>query len=141
MAPVLEVEGLTTRFAMPAGGEVVAADRVGFTIGEGESLGVVGESGSGKTQVFLAIMGLLAKNGRCVGSARFRGEEILNLPPARLNRIRGVSLSMIFQDPMTSLNPYLRISRQLTETSSASPRRPGASTCTRTSSRAACASG
>ncbi len=115
MPAVLEVVGLTTRFAMPAGGEVVAADDVGFAIAEGESLGVVGESGSGKTQVFLAVMGLLAKNGRATGSVRFRGEEILGLPPARLNRIRGVTLAMIFQDPMTSLNPYLRISRQLTE--------------------------
>ena len=115
MAALLEVVGLTTRFAMPAGGEVVAADEVSFTIEAGESLGVVGESGSGKTQVFLAVMGLLAKNGRASGEVRFRGEAILGLPPARLNRIRGVTLAMIFQDPMTSLNPYLRISRQLTE--------------------------
>jgi oligopeptide transport system ATP-binding protein len=111
---VLEVERLTTRFATPDG-EVLAADEVGFTIEDGASLGIVGESGSGKTQIFLSIMGLLAKNGRSSGSARFRGREILNLPAAALNDIRGVKLSMIFQDPMTSLNPYLRISRQLTE--------------------------
>jgi oligopeptide transport system ATP-binding protein len=112
---VLEVEGLTTRFAMPGGGEVVAADGVGFTIEEGQSLGIVGESGSGKTQIFLSVMGLLAKNGRSAGSVRFRGQEILGLPARQLNAVRGVSLSMIFQDPMTSLNPYLRISRQMTE--------------------------
>jgi len=114
MTAVLEVEGLTTRFATPEG-EVLAADSVGFTIGEGESLGVVGESGSGKTQVFLSIMGLLAKNGRSTGSARYRGAEILNLPATRLNRIRGDEIAMIFQDPMTSLNPYLSIARQMTE--------------------------
>ena len=115
MAAILEVEGLTTRFALPGGGEVVAADAVDFTIGEGESLGIVGESGSGKTQIFLSVMGLLAKNGRSTGRVRFRGREILGLPARELNAVRGVSLSMIFQDPMTSLNPYLRISRQMTE--------------------------
>ena len=114
MAPVLEVEHLTTRFATPEG-EVAAVSDVSFAIGEGETLGVVGESGSGKTQAFLSIMGLLAKNGRTTGSARFCGKEILNLPARQLNDIRGVKLSMIFQDPMTSLNPYLRISRQMTE--------------------------
>jgi len=114
MPEVLEVRDLTTRFATPEG-EVAAVSGVGFTIGAGESVGVVGESGSGKTQVFLSIMGLLASNGRCTGSARFCGKELLNLPARELNRIRGVRLAMIFQDPMTSLNPYLRISRQMTE--------------------------
>jgi oligopeptide transport system ATP-binding protein len=114
MTAVLEVERLSTRFATPDG-EVLAADEVGFTIGAGESLGVVGESGSGKTQIFLSIMGLLAKNGRSTGSVRYRGKEILNLPARDLNKIRGDDLAMIFQDPMTSLNPYLKISRQLTE--------------------------
>jgi oligopeptide transport system ATP-binding protein len=114
MTTVLEVENLSTRFATHDG-EVLAADRVGFAIGEGESLGVVGESGSGKTQIFLSIMGLLAKNGRSTGSVRYRGREILNLPTARLNEVRGDQVAMIFQDPMTSLNPFLRISRQLTE--------------------------
>jgi len=114
MPAVLEVEHLTTRFATPEG-EVAAVSDVSFVLGQGETLGVVGESGSGKTQAFLSIMGLLAKNGRTTGSARFRGKEILNLPAKQLNDIRGVKLSMIFQDPMTSLNPYLRISRQMTE--------------------------
>ena len=114
MPAVLEVGDLTTRFATPEG-EVAAVSEVSFTIEAGESVGVVGESGSGKTQVFLSIMGLLARNGRCTGSARFCGKELLNLPATELNRIRGVRLAMIFQDPMTSLNPYLRISRQMTE--------------------------
>src|SRR3546814_18111990 len=60
-------------------------------------------------------MGLLAKNGGATGSVRYRGKEILGLPRRELNKIRGVTMSMIFQDPMTSLNPYLRISRQMTE--------------------------
>jgi oligopeptide transport system ATP-binding protein len=114
MTAVLEVQGLTTRFATPDG-EVLAADEVGFTIGPGESLGVVGESGSGKTQIFLSIMGLLAKNGRSTGSVRYHGKEILNLPAGQLNEFRGDELAMIFQDPMTSLNPFLKISRQMTE--------------------------
>ena len=79
MEAVLEVENLSTRFATPDG-EVLAADGVGFTIGAGESLGVVGESGSGKTQIFLSIMGLLAKNGRSTGSVRYRGQG--DLEPA-----------------------------------------------------------
>jgi oligopeptide transport system ATP-binding protein len=111
---LLAVDGLTTRFATPEG-EVAAVSEVSFALAPGESLGVVGESGSGKTQLFLSIMGLLAKNGSCAGSARFRGQELLGLPSRRLNAIRGVRLAMIFQDPMTSLNPYLRISRQMTE--------------------------
>jgi oligopeptide transport system ATP-binding protein len=114
VTPALEVKDLTTRFATPDG-EVLAADHVGFTVHEGESVGVVGESGSGKTQIFLSVMGLLAKNGRSTGSVRYRGREILNLPARRLNAIRGEKIAMIFQDPMTSLNPYLKISRQMTE--------------------------
>jgi oligopeptide transport system ATP-binding protein len=112
--PVLEVHALTTRFETPEG-PVLAADGVSFSIGDGESLGVVGESGSGKTQVFLSIMGLLARNGRSDGSVLYRGQEILNLPARRLNGIRGVKIAMIFQDPMTSLNPFLSIGRQMGE--------------------------
>jgi oligopeptide transport system ATP-binding protein len=111
---LLEVKDLSTRFATPEG-EVAAVSDLSFRIDQGESVGVVGESGAGKTQAFLSIMGLLAGNGRCTGSARFRGRELLRLPARELNRIRGVRLAMIFQDPMTSLNPYLRISRQMTE--------------------------
>jgi oligopeptide transport system ATP-binding protein len=114
MAAVLEVEELTTRFATPDG-EVAAVSGVSFALPEGAAVGVVGESGSGKTQLFLSLMGLLARNGRCSGSARFRGQELLGLRASELNQIRGVRIAMIFQDPMTSLNPYLRISRQMTE--------------------------
>jgi oligopeptide transport system ATP-binding protein len=113
-APLLSVHGLSVRFATPEG-EVAAVSEVSFQIAPGESLGVVGESGSGKTQLFLTIMGLLANNGSCTGSVRFAGQELLGLPVRGLNAVRGVRLTMVFQDPMTSLNPYLRISRQMTE--------------------------
>jgi oligopeptide transport system ATP-binding protein len=114
MAFVIEVTDLRTRFATPEG-EVQAVGGVNFAIAAGETLGVVGESGSGKSQIFMSIMGLLARNGRAEGSVKFHGGEILGLDTAELNRIRGVKMSMIFQDPMTSLNPYLSVRRQLTE--------------------------
>ena len=111
---VLSVDTLNTRFATPEG-EVSAVNDVSFVIRAGQTLGVVGESGSGKSQVFMSVMGLLASNGWATGSVQFRGQEILNLPPARLNRVRGSRMSMIFQDPMTSLNPFLTIATQMNE--------------------------
>ena len=116
MPAVLEVDGLSVRFATPEG-EVAAVSDVSFAIEEGESVGVVGECGSGKTQVFLSIMGLLAKNGRCTGTrALSRPGAPRTCRHARAEpRSAACELAMIFQDPMTSLNPYLRISRQMTE--------------------------
>jgi oligopeptide transport system ATP-binding protein len=111
---VLEVTDLKTTFATPDG-DVKAVGGVNFTINKGETLGVVGESGSGKSQIFMSIMGLLARNGRAVGSVKFKEKEILGLDPAALNKVRGEKMSMIFQDPMTSLNPYLTVRRQMTE--------------------------
>ena len=111
---VLEVAGLNTVFWTPEG-DVRAVNDVSFHIGRGETLGIVGESGSGKSQIFMSIMGLLARNGRASGSVKVQGQEILNVPTAELNKIRGARMSMIFQDPMTSLNPYLTVRRQMTE--------------------------
>ncbi len=112
--PILSVVDLKTTF-LTNDGPVEAVHNVSFDIFESEVLGFVGESGAGKSQVFMSIMGILASNGRASGSALFKGEEILNLPLEKLNKIRGHHLSMIFQDPMTSLNPYLTISKQMSE--------------------------
>ena len=111
---MLEVEDLTVEFST-ADGILPAVRGVGFSLEQGEALGIVGESGSGKSQTVLALMGLLADNGQVSGRARFDGQDLLRLSRSGINKIRGEKISMIFQDPMTSLNPYLRVSRQMTE--------------------------
>jgi oligopeptide transport system ATP-binding protein len=111
---VLSVQDMSVQFKLPQGW-VTAVDRVSFNLKQGEVVGIVGESGSGKSQILLSLMGLLASNGRCIGSAVFEGRQLLNRPPKELDAIRGSAISMIFQDPMTSLNPYMRVSDQLTE--------------------------
>ncbi len=112
--PVLDIAGLDVRFRTPDG-EVHAVRGIDMAVGERETVAVVGESGSGKSQIMLAAMGLLAANGRARGSVRYRGSELLGLPARALNRYRGVKLSMIFQEPMTSLDPLYRIERQIAE--------------------------
>jgi len=112
--PLLEVAGLETKFTTPDG-IVEAVNGVSFTIEQGETIGIVGESGSGKSQILMSIMGLLPQNGRSTGSVKFAGSEILGISREKLNQIRGTRMAMIFQDPMTALNPYLTIGKQLTE--------------------------
>ncbi len=114
MSALLEISHLDVHFATPDG-DVHALKDASLTIHEGECLGVVGESGSGKSQLFLAAFGLLAGNGRASGSVKYRGEEILGAPAERLNALRGGAVTMIFQDPLTSLTPHLRIGEQIIE--------------------------
>ncbi|MBX2884579.1 MAG: ATP-binding cassette domain-containing protein [Granulosicoccus sp.] len=111
---LLKVEDLSIRFETPDG-LVHAVNSVSFDIDEGEKLAVVGESGSGKSQIVLSIMGLLAPNAKASGKILFDGQDILNMSNSALNKIRAKDIAMIFQDPMSSLNPYMRIERQLNE--------------------------
>jgi peptide/nickel transport system ATP-binding protein len=115
-APVLEVRDLVTEFATRAG-TVRAVDGVGFALRPGRVLGLVGESGSGKSVTGFSLIGLIAPPGRIAGgSVTLRGEELVGLPEERLRRLRGHRIAMIFQDPMMTLNPVLRIGVQMTET-------------------------
>ena len=111
---LLEVNNLGVQFETPDG-LVTAVNGINFSLERGQTLGIVGESGSGKSQSVLAMMGLLAVNGRASGEAKFNGQDLLNMPAKDLNKIRGNRVAMIFQDPMTSLNPYLTVERQMTE--------------------------
>jgi oligopeptide/dipeptide ABC transporter ATP-binding protein len=113
-AAVLEVAGLTVSFVAPQG-LITAASDVTLSVARGECLGVVGESGAGKSQVFLALLGLLAANGRAAGSAWFLGKELLGLGAAELDSVRGAGIGLVFQDPMTSLTPHLAVGEQIAE--------------------------
>ncbi|HEU0198503.1 MAG TPA: ABC transporter ATP-binding protein [Nevskiaceae bacterium] len=105
---------LNLRFATPEG-EVHALRGVDLDVAVGETLGIVGESGSGKSQLLISIISLLAKNSSASGSIRFHDQELLHAPERSLRPLRGRRIAMVFQDPMTSLNPHLTVARQLTE--------------------------
>jgi oligopeptide transport system ATP-binding protein len=111
---LIEVKNLGVQF-QTQDGLVYAVNGINFSLDRGQTLGIVGESGSGKSQSVLAMMGLLASNGKATGQALYQGRDLLAMKPAELNKIRGNRVAMIFQDPMTSLNPYLTVERQMTE--------------------------
>jgi len=113
--PAIEVADLTTHFFTKAG-VVKAVDGVSFSLAKGEIMGLVGESGSGKTVTGFSILGLVDPPGRVIGgSIKIAGQEVVGLSPRGLQAIRGRKVSMIFQDPMMTLNPVLRIDTQMTE--------------------------
>jgi oligopeptide/dipeptide ABC transporter ATP-binding protein len=114
VAPLLDIRNLNIQFAT-ASGMVTAVRDVSFQIGAGEVLGLVGESGSGKSVSSLAILRLLPPQARITGGIRFRDEDLLNLPLPRMRHIRGAGISMIFQEPMTALNPVMRVGDQIAE--------------------------
>lgn len=115
MAPLLEITDLKTQFSTRAG-LVRAVDGVSFSIDRGELLGLVGESGCGKSITALSIMRLISPPGQIVdGSISFNGEELISATPARLRELRGNDIAMIFQDPMTSLNPVYSVGDQIAE--------------------------
>ena len=115
-APLLTVEDLRVSFPVSTGGEVLAVDGVSFDVAAGETLGIVGESGCGKSVTSLSIMGLIPRGTAGItGSVRFEGVDLLNTPDRTLRDLRGNRLAMIFQEPMTSLNPSHTIGDQIAE--------------------------
>jgi len=110
----LSITSLSVSFARREA-DIRAVQQVSLDVAQRECVGLVGESGSGKTQLFMAAMGLLPNNATPSGSVRFEGEELLATDARHLNRVRGSKLTMIFQDPMTSLTPHLQIGTQLAE--------------------------
>ncbi len=116
IAPILEVSDLEVEFAVDDG-KIKVLDGVSFKVAPGQTLGIVGESGCGKSVTSLAIMGLLPRpHGQVVaGSIRFQGEELLAMQPDQMYKVRGNRISMIFQEPMTALNPVQTVGDQLME--------------------------
>jgi oligopeptide transport system ATP-binding protein len=113
--PLLSVEDLRVRFTTDRG-HVYAVNGISFAVARGETLGLVGESGCGKSVTSLAVLGLLSRNGEVTnGRAIFDGRDLIGLSDSQLRKVRGREVGMIFQDPMTSLNPVLTIGRQLRE--------------------------
>ncbi len=139
MHPLIEIKGLTVEFAT-AQGRVQAVRDISLNIASGEVLGLVGESGSGKSVTSLAILRLLPSQARVSGSVQFCGRDLLHAPETEMRRIRGAGISMIFQEPMTALNPVMRVGDQIAEAVLAHPgaappgERPGDSRATPLSS-------
>ncbi len=111
---VLEIESLSVSYATPDG-VIGAVNEFTLTVHQGECIGIVGESGAGKSQSFLAVMGLLASNATVRGSAKLAGRELAGKSAQELNEVRGSRLAMIFQDPMTSLTPHMKVGDQIAE--------------------------
>jgi len=111
---LLQIKDLDVTFDTPEG-EVHAVTKLSFSINAGDALAIVGESGSGKTQAMMAAMNLLAENGKASGEILFKGEDLLQMAVPELNKRRGKEIAMIFQNTMTSLNPYLTVEKQMTE--------------------------
>jgi peptide/nickel transport system ATP-binding protein len=106
----LEVENLTISF-----GNKVVVNSVSFDLAAGERLGVIGESGSGKTMIALAVIGLLPDTATATGSIRLAGEELLRLSDQQMSAYRGKQLAMVFQEPLTALNPLMRVGKQIAQ--------------------------
>ena len=111
---LLDIRNLSVNFSTDEG-TLYAVKQVDLSIKQGESIAVVGESGAGKSQIFQAVMGLLTANAQATGKISFKSKNLLNQPDSILNQLRGQHISMVFQDPMTSLNPYLTVGKQLVE--------------------------
>jgi len=125
--PLLQIEDVRTVFRGP-GGDVAAVDGVSLDVYRGKTLGIVGESGCGKSMLSLSIMRLVPQPGRIAqGRVLFEGQDLLTLPPARMRDIRGNRIAMIFQEPMTSLNPVFTVGDQITEAMRAHDRRTSSS--------------
>ena len=114
MSSLLEIDKLSVTFQLPTGA-VTAVKEVSLRIAEGETLALVGESGSGKSVTSTATLRLLPELAQTQGAIRFDGEDLLAVTPRRMRRIRGNDISMIFQEPMTSLNPLHTVGKQLRE--------------------------
>jgi len=113
--PILSIRDLSIAFPRRAAPSVTVVDGVGFDVMPGEIVGVVGESGSGKSMTARSVLRLLPRTAEVQGSIRFRGDEVLKMSPDRIREMRGALVSMVFQDPMTSFNPVLRIGDQIAE--------------------------
>ncbi|HKG74462.1 MAG TPA: ATP-binding cassette domain-containing protein, partial [Aestuariivirgaceae bacterium] len=113
-APILQVRNLKVSFRT-ADGVIEAVKGASLEVSAGETLAIVGESGSGKSQMMMAVMGLLAQNGEVSGIADYRGVNLLALTPRELNNVRGRKITMIFQEPMTSLDPLYAVGHQIIE--------------------------